>query len=217
MSIPDVYASSTNTMLRIPPMRVTKIAAFLMLVLPVAANAQVINQNQSVSPLTIANFSQTDLAQSFKQSVGNIVGAGVFLTRGSAAETLTIELWDKLPNVSGAMQLATGSTAINGSNVWADVFWAQTNITAGQTYFLRFLSSNNFSLYGIGGSIDDPYADGQVYANPGYGSFSNFDYAFRTYETNGLAVVPEPATYVLMVSGLAMLVGTGVIRRRRQA
>jgi len=200
-------------------MRVAKMAAVLALVLPMAANAQIINQNAPTNNVPMAAFSEGDLAQSFKQSVGNIVGAGVFLdfSFGSGAETLTIELWDNLPNVGGAMQLAAGSTAINGNNVWADVFWAQTNITAGQTYFLRFLSSNTLSFnYVISGDLNNGYADGQVYGGFGYGSFPRFDYTFRTYE-NGLAVVPEPATYALMVSGLAMIGGAGIIRRRRQA
>ena len=217
MFSPDVYGLLTNLNFRSVTMRVARMAAVLALALPMAANAQVINQNAPTNNASMAGFEQGDLAQSFKQSVNNIVGAGIFLDAGfgGSASTLTIELWNALPNAGGAMMLATGSTAINGNNVWADVFWAQTNITAGQTYFLRFLEAT--TSYGISGDVNNGYANGQVYANAGYDGFSAFDYTFRTYASDGMAVVPEPATYALMVSGLAMIGGAGVIRRRRQA
>lgn len=197
-------------------MRVAKMVALLALALPMAANSQVINQNASTNNAYMAGFSQGNLAQSFKQSVNNIVGAGLFLQSGygGGASTVTIQVWDALPNAGGAMMLATGSTAINGNNVWADVFWTQTNITAGQTYFLRFLEATN--SYGISGDLYNGYADGQVYANVGYDPFPSFDYTFRTYEAGGMNTVPEPETYALMVSGLAMIGGAGVIRRCRQ-
>ena len=217
MFSPDVYGLLTNLNFRSLTIRVARMAAVLALALPMAANAQVINQNAPTNNASMASFEQGDLAQSFKQSVNNIVGAGIFLDAGfgGSASTLTIELWNALPNAGGAMMLATGSTAINGNNVWADVFWAQTNITAGQTYFLRFLETTG--SYVISGDRNNGYANGQLYANEGYGSFPAADYTFRTYESDRMAVVPEPATYALMVSGLAMIGGAGVIRRRRQA
>ncbi|MEP6781340.1 MAG: PEP-CTERM sorting domain-containing protein, partial [Gemmatimonadaceae bacterium] len=67
--------------------------------------------------------------------------------------------------------------------------------------------------YAVGGDTGNPYADGQVYANPGFVSFATFDYTFRTYAGQSTSVVPEPATVSLMVGGLAAVFA--VARRRK--
>ena len=53
-------------------------------------------------------------------------------------------------------------------------------ITPNTTYYLVF--SGNSTL-AIEGDTNNPYPNGQVYANPGYGSFPTFDYTFRTFST----------------------------------
>jgi hypothetical protein len=172
---------------------------------PAIANAAtVIDQQQTITADYIAGFSQTGLAQSFKQSSSNITGGGVYLTAavGSGAGSLTIALYTNLPNVSGANLLASGSANYSANNQWIDVAFTPTSIFANQTYYLVFSGTSG---YGLAGSVNNPYALGQTYANPGYQSFTGFDYAFRTYSNTAVAAVPEPATWGMMILGFGMI------------
>jgi len=146
--------------------------------LAMSASAQLIDQNQPSGPVYMAAFAQTDLAQSFQQTNNNIVGAGILLQSGvGGTDNVTISLWTLLPNQGGAVMLAQGS-AMGTQGQWVDVFWPLVAVTPATTYYLVF--TGNMTL-GIAGDVNNPYPFGQVYANPGYGSFPTFDYAFRTY------------------------------------
>ena len=166
-----------------------------------AVSADVVDQYQGDGSVYMAAFSQTDLAQSFQtQSALNITGAGILLQSGiGSSDNVTIELWTTLPNGSGQM-LASGS-AQGAAGQWVDVFWGTVNISQNTTYYLNF--TGNVTL-GIAGSVTNPYAFGQVYANPGYGGFPDYDYAFRTW------TIPTPGA--LAVLGMGGLVA---VRRRR--
>ncbi|MEH6756877.1 MAG: PEPxxWA-CTERM sorting domain-containing protein [Parasphingorhabdus sp.] len=185
-------------------------AGAALLITSQAHAAEFVDQNQPNNPDYMAGFSQTDLAQSFQQSSSNISGAGIFLQSGiGSIDDVTISLWDLLPNAFGASQLATGSV-LGTQGSWADVFWTPVAIVAGQTYFLAF--GGNTSL-GISGDTSNPYANGQTYANPGYGSFPTFDYTFRTFSSDSLGAVPEPSTWAFMIFGFGAI--GGAMRRRR--
>jgi hypothetical protein len=69
---------------------------------------------------------------------------------------------------------------------------------------------------GISGDTRNPYAFGQVYANPGYGSFSGFDYTFRTYTSDVSAAVPEPGTWAMMLIGFGVVGGAMRTAKRRR-
>ncbi len=147
------------------------------------AYAQIIDQDQPSGPVYMAGFSQGDLAQSFKQTNANIVGAGIMLQPGiGTTDNVTISLWDALPNAGGTM-LATASA--NGTEgQWVDVFWGIVPIAPATTYYLVF--DGNTTL-GIAGDTNNPYPDGNVFANSGYVPFPDFDYAFRTYYEDATA------------------------------
>lgn len=166
----------------------------------------IIDQNQPYNPVDLADFIQGDLAQSFKQSASNISGAGVWMGVGAPnvvpTDTVTIALWDRLPNQPGAIQLASASgTATLRS--WFDVFWSPVSTIPGVTYYLVFTSSLN--TLAIAGDTSDPYNSGQAYANTGFAAFPDFDYTFRTYSETDFEPVPEPTTLLLLGGGVFAL------------
>ena len=143
------------------------------------ASAQTCNldQNQASAAVYMAAFSQTDLAQSFKQNAGGICGAGIFLQPSvGSTDNVRISLWTGLPNAGGVM--LTQASTVGTSGNWVDVFWPNVIVNPSSTYFLVF---DGNSTLGISGDVTNPYGNGQVYANPGFGGFPSFDYAFRTY------------------------------------
>ena len=181
----------------------------------IASATKIIDQNQwQIGAYYMANFYQTDLAQSFKQTSDNIVGAGIFLTPylsdynfTAATDTITIQLTDAL--VDGNI-LASGSN-LGTLGQWVDVFWNKVSISADTTYYLIFSSASNNS--GIAGTTYNSYPHGQLYAGTEFYSIPDFDYTFRTYADDGSNPVPEPTTMLLF--GLGLLGLAGVNRRKK--
>ena len=136
-----------------------------------------IDQNQPSGPTYMAGFVQGDLAQSFMQTNGNIAGAGILLQTGiGSTDNVTIQLWDLLPNAGGTM--LTEATATGTAGSWVDVYWSAVPITPMTTYYLVFVGNTTL---GISGDLNNPYPNGNVFANPGFGPFPEYDYGFRTY------------------------------------
>ncbi len=173
-----------------------------------ATAGPVVDQSQPSGTSHMAAFSQSDLAQSFQQAHNNVSGAGIKLWSIGTSDTVTISLWDDLPNQSGSI-LASGS-AVGTAGNWVDVFWTPETVVPDTTLYLVFTSANN--TLGIAGDTQDPYSRGQVYANAGYGSFPNFDYTFRTYYEDSIAAVPAPGALLLGMLGTGAV---GYLRRRR--
>ena len=189
----------------------TKLASTLCLA-AFALNSQatlIIDQNQMDASVYMAAFSQSDLAQSFQQSNGNIAGAGIFLQANQGSTGLVnLSIWDALPT-NGGTQLAGGS-AMGTQGEWLDVFWNPVATSANDTLFLLFDSNDSL---GVSGSTANPYAFGSTYANSGYGNFPSFDYTFRTYyDDGGIAQVSEPGTLALLGLGL---IGVAAVRRKK--
>jgi hypothetical protein len=168
------------------------------------ATADVIDQNQPLAESGMSSLDDSNVsAQSFQQAANNISGAGVFIDLGNGGHTdlITIALWTTLPDGNGVMLTSASAVATEGS--WVDVFWNPVSVTPGTTYFLDFSGD---SVLVASGSVNDPYANGQVYAGPSYLSFPTFDFAFRTYSSD----VPAPS-----VLGVLGVLGLTTGRRRR--
>lgn len=122
---------------------------------------------------------------------------------------MNIGLWDALPNVAGAIELASGS-ASGSAGSWVDVFWSQASVITGNTYYLVFSGT---ASAGLAGDVSAAYADGTLYADPDFSDFGGaYDYAFRTYtnvadQTNPARAVPEMASWALMLAGFGMVGG----------
>lgn len=146
---------------------------------PATAAAQVIDVEQPSHGVLMALFTQTDLAQSFIPTKTNCAGGSIFLSPGAGVGgTITIELWDALPNVPGANMLASGTTA-GVPDSWAEAFWPAVPVTPGTTYYMVYQSTD--LAMAISGELNNPYLDGNLFANAGFGTFLNFDFAFRTW------------------------------------
>lgn len=170
-----------------------------------ALPAQVLDVEQNSNTTCMAGFSQVDLAQSFRPTVDNVAGAGVFLRAGvGSTSTVTIQLWDALPDEPSANMLASGS-AVGSPGSWVDAFWSDALVAPGSTYYLVFISVG--SAMCVAGDTGNPYLDGQLWANPGFGSFPTFDYTFRTWfnDIPNIQVTPPVAGQLMdiTVTGLS--------------
>ena len=151
----------------------------------------VIDVDQPSNTTCMANFYQEDLAQSFIPGADNSTGAGIEFTSTSSGNTVSIGLWDALPNAGGT-ELASGTSTSSGDS-WLDVSWNEVSVTPGNTYYLVFTLNSGDSGWCIGGDTNNPYPDGMTFANTGYGEFPNFDYTFRTYSCDDGGGGPCPA------------------------
>src|SRR5437588_1305113 len=162
---------------------------FALLSVPVRAasppSGVVLDQQQLSAPLYLAQFDTVNLAQSFQPATTNVSGAGIqlFPNHGTGAGTVTISLYDKLPNQGGTL-LATGSVS-GTAGQFVDVFWTPVACKPNATYYLVFTCNN--STLAVAGDTNNPYPSGQAYADSGYQSYPQFDYTFRTY-TNTLLI-----------------------------
>jgi subtilisin-like proprotein convertase family protein len=148
-----------------------------------ACPAPVLEVNQNVTDVCMANISQTDLAQSYIAVEAVSAGAGVEFQALTTGLDVNLSLWDNLPNAGGTM-LASGISQTDGVNLFTDVFWDPVvNVTPGNTYYI--VIDGDISLPCVSGSVNNPYSGGNVFANAGYQSFPNFDYTFRTYSCGG--------------------------------
>jgi hypothetical protein len=176
---------------------------------------EVVDQSDLTNDTYMAGFVQTDLAQSFIQSADNISGAGILLEDAGQAGNpgdVTISLWTNLPNDGGSEQ-ASG-TAAGTAGQWVYVYWNPVAVAPDTTEYLVFTSSTNSG--GITGDYFNGYPNGEVFANPGYVPFPEFDYTFVTFTDNSNSPgVPDGASTALLFGGA--LIGMAACRRRKTA
>ncbi len=147
----------------------------------------VLEINQSENTSCMANFTQGDLAQQFTAQSTTSCGAGVTF-EALATGNLTISLWNNLPNAGGTM-LATGTVMVNNSSE-GDVYWPSVSLVPGTFYYLVFTTTAPEITTCVAGSTNNPYSGGMLYANTGFGAFSNYDYTFRTHSCSTPGFVP---------------------------
>jgi len=177
--------------------------SLMAIVLATSLTAQTIDQDAPTNNACMAGFGQVDLAQSFIPAASDCSGAGIFMSVGlGSPETLTISLYEGgLPGFGGTF-LASGS-GLASPGAYFDVFWAPVAVTPGNTYYLVFSTTASMCY---AGDTTNQYPFGQVYANPGFGSFPGFDYTFRTYTggAGGFTLSKSgtcPGTVQISVSG----------------
>lgn len=173
--------------------------------------------------------SNAPLGQSFTVGVTGVldhIDIGLFTQGGASANPVTI----KLLNNSGGVLLSRDYDAATvpalslGGTLWQDLFRfdvssANVQVTAGQILKWSIYSPGQYPHVSIIYQDDNStiqYAGGDAltfYYGPTGHPFTT-DFAFRTYVDDGLAGVPEPSTWGLMLLGFG-LGGTALRTRRR--
>jgi hypothetical protein len=134
---------------------------------------------------------------------GNTLTLDIYAGNGVGGTLLGSETQAATITYNAGLNLNVLSVNVSGLGI---------DVKSGSQYTFAFTNlggSGDLATQGILGSDSNPYAGGQIYTGPGYGSPAQWDLAFQTE----VSAIPEPKTSVLMLAGLALW---GCIGSRRK-
>ena len=117
------------------------------------------------------------LAQTFEANTDSVSGASL-LTVGSRAASVSVELWDGLPNAGGTL-LADGELADFEPGGWAELSWPPVPVTTHTSYVL--IISLTGDDVAIASNSMNPYAGGQAHVGADFIPVLDTDFTFRTW------------------------------------
>ena len=191
------------------------------LILPITAQAQIDQQWSPLFPVQPANIT---FGQSFTPTKSNITGAGTLLTNmsdNSVTANLRIAVFGKDADGNPTLaDMVQAYTLLAHETKWVDISFSAQPISPGYINYLQFLSDDASGDVWSNDDITGSYAGGEAFDTAPEGTwegdatfYSTDDFAFRTfYEATS---APEPASILLMATGLVGIVG--VARRRKVA
>ena len=188
------------------------VAAALAVTANGAVAAPVVDQDQSLFPLSNLTGSSNVVLHSFRQAGTTLTGVSVMFEGSGLTSVHVLDILDNLPANSGNV-LATGSASVPaGTGIPAFVFFdfATISVIPETELFFRLRPDSGEAGRNLTGGVN-LYSRGHLYSLNGDLPFQSFDLTFQTFAESSIAV-SAPQSIALM--GFAVL-SLAVMRQKR--